>query len=137
MLLIHGTGASTHSWDGLMSALAADTLIAMDLPGMPSPGRRRRVKCPLPGMAELVAALVDELAIDVEVVVGHSAGAAIAAQMVIERMDSPGNDDRGQAFFPLAGWRAWCSPVARLMAATPMAAGCSPGALGIRPPWND
>lgn len=125
MLLIHGTGASTHSWDGLMSALAARyTLIAMDLPGHAFTGTPPARQMSLPGMAELVAALVDELAIDVEVVVGHSAGAAIAAQMVIERRISPGMMIAvNGAFFPFGGLAGLVfPPVARLMAATPMAA---------------
>jgi len=125
MLLIHGTGASTHSWDGLMSALAARyTLIAMDLPGHAFTATPPVRQLSLPGMAQLVAALVDALAIDVEAVIGHSAGAAIAAQMIVERRISPAVMIAvNGAFFPFGGLAGLVfPPVARLMAATPMAA---------------
>ena len=125
VLLIHGTGASTHSWDGLIAALADRyTLIAMDLPGHAFTATPPVRQLSLPGMTELVAALVDELAIDVEAVIGHSAGAAIAAQMIIERRISPALLIAiNGAFFPFGGLAGLIfPPVARLMAATPMAA---------------
>lgn len=90
MLLVHGTGASTHSWRALTPLLAEHfTLIAMDLPGhgfTQCPPRRR---LSLPGMAEAVAALVDVLGVKPAVLVGHSAGAAILIRCCLDGLLSP------------------------------------------------
>lgn len=125
LLLIHGMGASTHSWDGLIDALAdRHTLIAMDLPGHAFTATPPVRQLSLAGMAQLVAALVDALAIDIEAVIGHSAGAAIAAQMILDRRLSPALLVAiNGAFFPFSGLAGLIfPPVARLMAATPLAA---------------
>ncbi len=46
LLLVHGTGAATHSWRGLMPLLARDfRVIAPDLPATASPTRCRRRPC--------------------------------------------------------------------------------------------
>lgn len=81
VVLIHGTGASTHSWRALAPLLAERfTVIAPDLPGhgfTRCPPRRR---LSLPAMAASVTALVDALALRPLALVGHSAGAAIAIE---------------------------------------------------------
>jgi len=84
-LLIHGTGAATHSWRDVMPLLAEHyTVVAMDLPGHGfNKGMGQRST--LEGMAASVAALLDELKITPELVVGHSAGVAIAAQLLLDR----------------------------------------------------
>jgi magnesium chelatase accessory protein len=85
LLLLHGTGAATHSWRGLLPLLAPHfTVIAPDLPGhgfteMPPP---RALS--LPGMVEAVSALLHELGASPDIVVGHSAGAAVMAAMALE-----------------------------------------------------
>ncbi|RST84704.1 alpha/beta fold hydrolase [Aquibium carbonis] len=91
LLLLHGTGSATHSWRDLLPLLAENfTVVAPDLPGhgftaMPPPAGLS-----LRGMAVRVAALLAELQIEPAIVVGHSAGAAIAAQMAIDSLCSPG-----------------------------------------------
>jgi magnesium chelatase accessory protein len=79
LLLIHGTGASTHSWRCLAPLLASRfTVIAPDLPGhgfTECPPKRR---LSLPEMTKAVVALMDALGYQPEVVIGHSAGVAIA-----------------------------------------------------------
>lgn len=85
-LLIHGTGASTHSWRDLMPLLAQDyRVIAMDLPGhgFTRPNFRQRVTLPL--MAGSIAALLDSLDAVPALIVGHSAGAAIGMQIMLDR----------------------------------------------------
>ena len=84
-LLIHGTGAATHSWRDVMPLLAKHyTVVAMDLPGHGfTKGMGQRPT--LEGMATSVAALLDELKLTPDVVVGHSAGVAIAAQLILDR----------------------------------------------------
>lgn len=85
ILLLHGTGAATHSWAGLAPLLAKDfRVIAPDLPGhgftelVPAEGAS------LPGMAAALDALLEELKVAPELVVGHSAGAAILAYLSLE-----------------------------------------------------
>ena len=119
VLLLHGTGAATHSWRGLAPALARRfTVIAPDLPGhgftsMPAPDRLS-----LPQMARGVGDLLKALDIRPSVVVGHSAGAAILARMVLNRMIAP---DRlislNGALLPFRGLPATLfSPAAKLLA---------------------
>ncbi|WP_245516579.1 alpha/beta fold hydrolase BchO [Methylobacterium segetis] len=85
LLLVHGTGAATHSWRGLMPSLAERfRVIAPDLPGHgftdPLPDRRLS----LPGMAGALTDLVRTLGCDPAVVVGHSAGAAILVRACLD-----------------------------------------------------
>ena len=90
LLLLHGTGAATHSWRAFAPLLAADfRVIAPDLPGHgftdPLPARRLS----LPGMAEAVAGLVDTLGASPAVAAGHSAGAAVLARMCLDGAIDP------------------------------------------------
>lgn len=90
MLLLHGTGAATHSWRGLAPLLAEHfRVVAPDLPGHgftdPLPG----ASLSLPGMASAVAALTGTLGIAPAVVAGHSAGAAVLARMCLDGTVTP------------------------------------------------
>lgn len=86
LLLLHGTGASTHSWRGVMPALADRyTLVAPDLPGHAFTGRLPDAQMTLPGMATVILGLIATLDITPDVIIGHSAGAAIALTMARER----------------------------------------------------
>lgn len=91
LLLLHGTGASTHSWRDLAPLLAQQfQVIAPDLPGhgfSTSQGARTQS---LPGMARAVAALLDTLGVRPAIAVGHSAGAAVAARLALDRASAPG-----------------------------------------------
>ncbi len=84
-LLLHGTGAATHSWRGLMPLLAERwTVIAIDLPGhgfTSDPGPRGYT---LPAIAHGVAVLMQTLDVTPAIVIGHSAGAAIAVRMMLD-----------------------------------------------------
>lgn len=84
-LLIHGTGAATHSWRDVMPLLAKHyTVVAMDLPGhgfTKGCGQRPTLE----GMAASVTALLDELELTPHLIVGHSAGVAIATQLSLDR----------------------------------------------------
>jgi magnesium chelatase accessory protein len=84
ILLIHGAGAATHSWAGLIPLLLGDfEVLAMDLPGQGfSSGAAPRFT--LPGMARDVADLVAGEGFAPRLVVGHSAGAAIALRMALD-----------------------------------------------------
>lgn len=83
ILLLHGTGAATHSWRDVLPLLAQDfTVIAPDLPGHGFTGGRPRQGLTLPGMASAVLDLLDALDHKPSLMVGHSAGAAIAIEAV-------------------------------------------------------
>jgi len=86
VLLLHGTGASTHSWRDLVAPLATRfTVVAPDLPGhgFSSPPTTRQGYA-LPDMARSLAALLRDLDITPRWLMGHSAGAAIGVRMAVE-----------------------------------------------------
>jgi magnesium chelatase accessory protein len=90
LLLLHGTGASTHSWRDLMPLLAEDfSVIAPDLPGHGFTRTPPSAAMSLPGMAGLLGALLSELGVKPEVAVGHSAGGAIMLQMALDGAIAP------------------------------------------------
>jgi magnesium chelatase accessory protein len=127
-LLIHGTGASTHSWRDVAPLLAARgwSVLAFDLPGhaftsMPAGGTASH-QFSLPGMAGAIAALLHTLQAAPKLLVGHSAGAALALRLVLDRQLQP--DAVVGLNAALLAWRGLpgqlFSPIARLMAAGPL-----------------
>ncbi len=84
ILLLHGTGAATHSWRDVLPRLAERfTVVAPDLPGH---GFSSPLTSPtLPAMAAAVAALTTELGLVPALIVGHSAGAALALKLGLAR----------------------------------------------------
>lgn len=90
LLLIHGTGAATHSWRDMLPLLATYfTVVAPDLPGhgfTEAPAVRRQS---LPGMAKGLQSLLWALEVKPALVVGHSAGAAILLRMCLDGMIHP------------------------------------------------
>ncbi len=86
ILLLHGAGASAHSWHRLMARLDEDfRLIAPDLPGH-GYTRSPRGRSSLSQVARDVAALLDQLHSVPRFVVGHSAGGAIALEMARQKL---------------------------------------------------
>jgi magnesium chelatase accessory protein len=123
VLLIHGTGASTHSWRGVMPILARDhTVVAVDLPGHGFTSPAPRSGQGLIGMATALGDLVSGLCIAPERVAGHSAGAVILAEMCAMRAISPkALISFNGAFYPVAGPAgALFSPLAKLAARSPL-----------------
>jgi magnesium chelatase accessory protein len=89
-LLVHGTGAATHSWRDVLPLLAADyTVVAMDLPGHGFTEQPGDAGMSLGGMARGVAALLEALDLRPEFCAGHSAGAAVLAQMCLDGLLAP------------------------------------------------
>ena len=85
LLLLHGTGASVHSWRGLMPLLAQrHDVIAVDLPRHAFTTGHNAYAMSLPAMAREVARLLEALAVLPEAIIGHSAGAAIALQLALD-----------------------------------------------------
>lgn len=82
VLLLHGTGASTHSFRDVLPLLARDVhVIAPDLPGHGFTETPPFYRLNLVGMARLLAHLLGALGARPVVAVGHSAGAAILVEM--------------------------------------------------------
>ncbi len=115
--LRHGTAAASHSWRALMDLLAPHaTLVVPDLPGHGFSGPLPQAS--LPAMARALAALANALALPPSLVLGHSAGAALAARAVLDGLLVPaqlvGINAALLPFDGLAG-RVF-GPMARLMA---------------------
>lgn len=90
VLLLHGTGASTHSWRDIAPALSdRATVVAVDLPGHAFTSGRLAGGPTLPRMAAGLRALLEKEGIEPALVVAHSAGTAIALQMVRDGMRVP------------------------------------------------
>lgn len=122
VLLLHGTGAATHSWRGMLPDLARRfTVIAPDLPGHGFTAMPTSAGLSLRGMAGLVDALLQKLGGPVDFAVGHSAGAAILATMSIERLASPKSIVAlNGALLPMRGSGLF-GPLARLLFLNPLA----------------
>jgi len=125
VLLIHGTGAATHSWRGLAPLLARRAqVLAFDLPGhgftSTPPTHWHSLQFSLPGMAAAVAELLQVLAFRPSLLVGHSAGAAIAVQLCLDGHAQPDAVvGLNAALLPMGGLAGpLFAPAARLMAAS-------------------
>lgn len=85
VLLLHGTGASGHSWRNMIEALGEEyEVIVPDLPGHGFTQGRPRGGMTLEGVAGATADLVDALDVSPRFIIAHSAGAAIACQMALD-----------------------------------------------------
>ncbi|MES2195146.1 MAG: alpha/beta fold hydrolase BchO [Pseudomonadota bacterium] len=123
LLLLHGTGAATHSWRELAPILAQHfTVVAPDLPGhgftqAPPPHRLS-----LPGMAADISQLLHVLGARPEVAVGHSAGAAILARICLDGKIAPQLlVSLNGAFMPFGGVaHHLLSPLTKLFAVNPL-----------------
>lgn len=119
LLLLHGTGASSHSWRDLAPLLAQQyKVLVVDLPGHGFTQAPSTRGLSLPGMATLLASLMQSMEFNPELVVGHSAGAAIAAQMCLDGYISPRwLISFNGAWLPLAGLPGQLfSPLAKFLA---------------------
>jgi magnesium chelatase accessory protein len=129
-LLLHGTGASTHSWRGLAPLLATQVgLVAPDLPGHGFSGPAPIGRAGMEGMAQGVRMLLRELGLNPSATVGHSAGAAIAIRWRLREDAADGAKPLQHTLFglnaallPLQGLAGTLfSPAAKLLALNPLA----------------
>jgi len=125
LLLIHGTGAATHSWRDLAPLLAQRfTVVAPDLPGHGFSDLRSRLHMSLPRIAGALWGLLCALDLRPTFVVGHSAGAAIGLRMILDAKISPcAMVSLNGALSPFPGLAAILFPaLAKLMFLNPCAA---------------
>lgn len=123
VLLLHGLGASSHSWRDVLPLLAERfTVIAPDLPGHGFSGMPADHDVSLPAMARVLAALLRALDAAPVVVAGHSAGAAVLVRMALDNRIAPrALVSLNGALLPFRGLAAKVfAPTARLLARLPL-----------------
>ena len=121
LLLLHGTGAATHSWRAVLPLLAAHfKVVAPDLPGH---GFTARGPQTLAAMAKAVAALLVELDLKPDMIVGHSAGAAVGLRMALDGLvDAKAVVGLSPALLPFPGLAAKLFPtLAKMLFLNPFA----------------
>lgn len=110
VVLLHGTGASSHSWRAVAPVLqSCAELCLIDLPGhaftdAPPSGS---ALCGLDGMAAALGQLLAQEGLQPQLLVGHSAGAALALRLCLDGLATPRRVIAfNGAFLPLGGWAA-------------------------------
>ncbi len=91
VLLLHGAGGSGHIWEPLTRCLSPEFgCLAPDLPGHGGSAGAPRRALSLPGMAAALAELLEQLQVAPDVIIAHSAGVALAAQLITAGVLRPG-----------------------------------------------
>lgn len=89
IVLLHGSGAATHTWRDVLPLLAKSfTVVAMDLPGHGFTSRPDASRMTLAGMSDAVRELLRVLDVTPHALIGHSAGGAIALWLASEWPDA-------------------------------------------------
>lgn len=124
ILLLHGAGASTHSWRDVIPLLAHDShVVAIDLPGQGFTRMGTRSRCGLEPMTEDIAALCADQGWQPALVIGHSAGGPIAFNLARRLPDPPAVAGINAAMGHFDGVAGWLFPLlARALALTPLTA---------------
>jgi magnesium chelatase accessory protein len=122
LLLLHGTGAATHSFRDVAPQLAQHFhLLAPDLPGHGFTDMPSSSGLSLAGMARLVGSLLAKTGFDPDIAVGHSAGAAILVEMALSGAIRPKVIIAiNGALLPIRGATLF-SPLAKLLFLNPLA----------------
>lgn len=121
ILMIHGTGGSTHSMAPLAAQFAQHYQIVIpDLPGHGFTAQASSRLYTLPAMASAVSHLLSMLDVEPQIVIGHSAGAAIAIQMALRNEVTPKTIfGLNAALEPIEG-NAILSPLAKALFVNPL-----------------
>ena len=120
-LLLHGAGGSTHSWAGLLPVLSRNYhAVAVDLPGQGFTRAGTKLRLGLPKMSMDLNALLDDQGWQPELIIGHSAGGALALHLA-ESLDHPTRViGINAALEPFEGPAAWLFPMmAKMLAINP------------------
>lgn len=108
VLLLHGAGGSTHSWANLIPLLARDHhVVAIDLPGQGFTLAGTKSRLGLRTMAQDLCTLLNDQDWSPNVIIGHSAGAALALQtssLLGEQIRVVGINAALESFDGIAGW---------------------------------
>ncbi|MFA8441618.1 alpha/beta fold hydrolase BchO [Yoonia sp.] len=125
ILLIHGAGGATQSFRGIFPILAQDYhVVAVDLPGQGFTQLGAQQRCGLDRMSEDLLSLCRNQGWAPDIVVGHSAGAAIALRMwELGMRPRRGIVGLNAALGNFKGVAGWLFPMmAKALAATPFSA---------------
>ena len=124
LLLLHGAGASGHTWRHLVPLLSGFRLIVPDLPGQGFTRAGGRGRFGLEAMADDLAHLMHAEGWAPAAIIGHSAGAAIALRMSeILPVTPAALVGVNAALGPFEGFAGWLFPkLARAMAMSPIIA---------------
>ena len=123
IVLLHGTGSSSHSWAYLAPLLATEfEVICIDLPGHGFTQNGTAQQVSLTGMAQAIGSLLTTLGIKPAMTIGHSAGAAIAIEMTLQGLVEPKQlISINGALLPLSSpATAVFSPLAKVLAGNPI-----------------
>ena len=127
IVLIHGTSASLHTWDGWVAELAPKhRVIRLDLPGFGLTGPSPEGDYSLQAYVEHLRRFLDQVPVSQVVLVGNSLGGQIALAMALEHPERVDGliliDSAGYAFQPKSiplGFRLarsdWTAPIARYL----------------------
>lgn len=123
VLLLHGAGGATQSWRDLLPRLGRTFhVVAPDLPGQGFSRCGARHRLSLSKMAEDLAALATAEDWNVDLIVGHSAGAALALELA-RRLQPRGVVGINAALGKFDGVAGWLFPLmAKALALNPFAA---------------
>ncbi len=124
LLLLHGAGASAHSFHRLVPHMPGYRLIIPDLPGQGFTRAGGMLRLGLDAMADDLATLCADQGWQPQAIIGHSAGAAIALRMS-EVMPATlrGVVGINAALGPFDGFAGWLFPkLAKAMSASPFVA---------------
>lgn len=126
ILLLHGAGGATQSFRGLFPLLAqTHHVVAIDLPGQGFTQLGAQQRCGLDHMAEDILSLVRHEGWEPDLIVAHSAGAAIALRLwELGLRPAKGIVGINAALGNFKGMAGWLFPVmAKALAVTPFSAG--------------
>ena len=120
LLLIHGTGASSHSWFPLTEDLKLDfEILSLDLPGHGFTKALTRQKKQLKNIVDQIYNLLQEINFIPEIILGHSAGAVIAYELAKKLENIPYTVAINAAFGQFSGLAGVAFPYfAKIAAAT-------------------
>ena len=123
LLLIHGTGAATHTWRGMFQPLARHfDVLAFDLPGHGFTERKSSGPMSMDRLAGAISELLDALQFTPTAIVGHSAGAALAIRLCLDAKRMPAKIfGLNAALWPFGGaFAPLLLTMTRLVAAIPL-----------------
>ncbi len=85
IVLLHGTGASLHTWDGWVAELAAEhRVVRVDLPGFGLTGPNPDGRYTLPRYSQFMNAVFEALKLQHVTLVGNSLGGAVAWKTAVD-----------------------------------------------------